>query len=154
MKSWNITFKAMLPFNFCFSPAVISPPNGQPVPTFYAPLPFLKDFIYFIFKEGERRRNMDVWEIHRLVASLVPPTGDLAHNPGMCLHRKTNPQTFGPQAATQSPELHQPGHIALFFFTVIFIVDAIRVFPAFSPLPNLYPAPPCLGTFKSHFSFY
>ena len=39
-------------------------------------------FIYFIFrgegKEKERKRNINMW------LSLVPPTGDLARNPGMC----------------------------------------------------------------------
>ena len=32
----------------------------------------------------ERERNIDVGEIHQLVASHVPSTGDLAHNPGTC----------------------------------------------------------------------
>ena len=44
--------------------------------------------ILFIFRgmarEGERERNNNVQEIYRLVASHVPPTGDLACNPGMC----------------------------------------------------------------------
>ena len=35
-------------------------------------------------EEKDRERNIDVREIHRLVAFLMPPSGDLAHNPGMC----------------------------------------------------------------------
>ena len=35
-------------------------------------------------REKERERNIDVPEKQRLVASCTPPTGDLAHNPGLC----------------------------------------------------------------------
>ena len=55
---------------------------------------FLKDFIYLFFRErrregeregGERRREGErEREKHQcVVAPHVPPTGDLAHNPGM-----------------------------------------------------------------------
>ena len=41
---------------------------------------FVKDFIY-LFLEGKGKRG----EKHQcVVASLMPPTGDLACNPGMC----------------------------------------------------------------------
>ena len=49
-------------------------------------------FIYYLLiyflerregKEKERERNISVLEIHRSIASHMPPTGDLAHNPGM-----------------------------------------------------------------------
>ena len=48
-----------------------------------------KDFIDLFLERGEgreneRERNIHVREIHRLVASHTPPTGDLAHNPGRC----------------------------------------------------------------------
>ena len=43
---------------------------------------FLKRFYSFVFRErgreGEREKHQCV------VASCTPPTGDLAHNPGMC----------------------------------------------------------------------
>ena len=39
----------------------------------------------------------------------LPPTGDLAHNPGIRPDWKSNQQPFGLQAATQSTEPHQPG---------------------------------------------
>ena len=51
---------------------------------------------------------MDVREIHRLFAPHTPPTGDLAHNPGMCPNWESNQQPFGSQAGAQSPEPHWP----------------------------------------------
>ena len=46
---------------------------------------FFKDFIYLFLENGEgrekvRERNINSW----LVASCMPPTGDLVCNPGMC----------------------------------------------------------------------
>ena len=49
-----------------------------------------------------------------MVASPVPPTGDLAHNPGMCPDWESNLPPFGFQAGTQSTEPHQPGLIRVF----------------------------------------
>ena len=47
---------------------------------------FFLRFYLFIRERGrrekKRERNFDVWEIHWLVASHIPSTGDLAHNPG------------------------------------------------------------------------
>ena len=48
-----------------------------------------------------------------VVASHAPPTGDLAHNPGMFPDWESNQRPFGWQAHTQSTELHQPGEIVL-----------------------------------------
>ena len=50
---------------------------------------YFKDFIYLLLergggKENESERNISVWELHGLVASHMPPAGDLATNPGMC----------------------------------------------------------------------
>ena len=39
----------------------------------------------------------------------MPPTGDLAHNPGMCPDWESNQWPFGTQAGAQSTEPHQPG---------------------------------------------
>ena len=55
--------------------------------------------------EGEREGEKH----QRVVASCVPPTGDLAFNPGMCPDWETNLQPFGLQVGTQITELHQPG---------------------------------------------
>ena len=35
-------------------------------------------------RENERERNTNVQEIHQSVASLMPLSRDLAHNPSMC----------------------------------------------------------------------
>ena len=50
---------------------------------------FLKDFIYFIFREGKRGETEG--EKHQyVVASHVSPTGDLACNPGMYPDSESN----------------------------------------------------------------
>ena len=68
---------------------------------------------------------MEVWEKHLSVASLTSPTGDLAHNPGMCPDWELNQRPFGSQASAQSTEPHQPGLLLYFFLFVI------KVFPLF-----------------------
>ena len=60
---------------------------------------FFKDFIYLFLereegREKERERHINVWEQHQLVASCVPPTRDLACNPGLCPDRESNQQPF------------------------------------------------------------
>ena len=63
---------------------------------------FLKDFIYFQRRGG--REGGREGEKHLLVASHMPPTGDLAHNPGMC------PEPVTLRFTGQQPtEPHQPG---------------------------------------------
>ena len=52
---------------------------------------------------------MNVRENHQSVASLMPPTGDLACIPDMCPDQELNQQPFGSQAGAQSTEPHQPG---------------------------------------------
>ena len=65
-------------------------------------------FIYLFlerWKEGKREG-----EKHQCVlASHMPPSGDLAHNTGMCPDWELNQRPFGPHAHAQSTELHQPG---------------------------------------------
>ena len=71
---------------------------------------FKKRFYLFIFRErgreGERERNINVW-----LPLVLPRTGDLARNPGMCPDWESNWWPFGSQAHTQSTELYQPGPI-------------------------------------------
>ena len=59
--------------------------------------------------EKERERNNNLQEKHGSVASHMPPTGDLAHNPGMCPDRKSNQGPFGLQDSVRSTESHQSG---------------------------------------------
>ena len=54
-------------------------------------------------------------------------TGDLAHNPGMCLDWESNLQPFSVQAYTQSTELYQPGLMS-FFLRVLFYPVFLVVF--------------------------
>ena len=55
--------------------------------------------------EGEREG-----EKHQcVIASHTPPTGDLAHNPGIALDQELNQRHFDLQASTQSTEPQQPG---------------------------------------------
>ena len=70
------------------------------------------DFIYLFLewgmeKEGEKHQSV--------VASHMPPTGDLTCNPGMCPDWELNWWPFGSQANTQSTEPHQPGHLFLIY---------------------------------------
>ena len=65
--------------------------------------------LYFYFyrgegREKERERNVNMWLPIR-----GPPTGDPAHNPGMCPDWEWNRRRFGSQAGTQSTEPHQTG---------------------------------------------
>ena len=72
---------------------------------YYAHLIFF--LIYFLERgrEGERQRKK-----HQCVdASPVPPTGDLARNPGICPDWESNQQPFGLQDTTQPIKPHQPG---------------------------------------------
>ena len=60
--------------------------------------PFLNDFISLILEgKGERETSM-------CGCLSCPPTGDLAHNPGMCPDWESNQGPLAPQAGTQSTE--------------------------------------------------
>ena len=48
-------------------------------------------------------------ETYLSVASRMPPAGDLAHNPGLCLDGESSWWPFCSQASTQSTGPHQPG---------------------------------------------
>ena len=90
---------------------------------FTAVLIFWK-YLWFFSKrgrEGERERNIHVWEKHPSVASCTPPTGDPAHNPGLCPDQESNQQPFGSQAGAQSTEPHQPE----LFIAVLLIIAKI-----------------------------
>ena len=79
---------------------------------------FLLFFTFYLFlergTEGERERRKH-WctRDNQLVASHMSPTGDMAHNPGMCPDWELNRWPFGLQAPAQSTEPHQPGQYAI-----------------------------------------
>ena len=56
---------------------------------------FLKRFYLFIFREtgGEEEREGEKYQC--VVTPHVLPTGDLAHNPGMCPNQESNWRPFG-----------------------------------------------------------
>ena len=65
------------------------------------------DVIYLFLEREEGEREGEKHQC--VVASLTPPTGDLACNPGMCPDWESNQRPFGSQASAQSTEPHQPG---------------------------------------------
>ena len=70
---------------------------------------FFKIFLINLFFRQRGREGQKEGEKYQcVVASHAPPTGDLAHNQGMCPDWELNWQPFGLQASTQSTELHQP----------------------------------------------
>ena len=74
---------------------------------------FFKKILFIYFRErgrdGERERNIDVQKKYQLVASCTPPTGNQAHNPGMCPDWESNQWPFGLWDDTQPTEPHQSG---------------------------------------------
>ena len=73
--------------------------------------------VLFIFFRERAREGEREGEKHQCVfASHSPPTGDLAHNPGMFPDWESNQRPLGSQSGTQSTEPRQPGH-ALFFLS-------------------------------------
>ena len=73
---------------------------------------YLKIFIY-LFLEGQGGKHQSV------TALPMPPTGDLAQNPGLFPDWESNWWPFGLQAGTQSTEQQQPGSITLVYFTTV-----------------------------------
>ena len=63
--------------------------------------PFLR-FYLFSFRERGREGEREGEKHQCVVASPMPPTGDLARNPGMCPDWESNQRPFGSQAGTQS----------------------------------------------------
>ena len=65
--------------------------------------------MYLLFRERGREGEREGEKYQCVVAPHIPPTGDLARNPGVCPDWELNQRPFGSQAHTQSTELHQPG---------------------------------------------
>ena len=101
-----------------------------------------KDFI-FLFSDRREGKEKERKKQQCVVVSRVFPTGDLAHNLGMCPDWGSNQQPFGSQAGAQSTEPHQPGPISytilnipcLFYayqFCFLIPVPFSPLFPPFS----------------------
>ena len=65
--------------------------------------------ILFIFRQRGREREREGEKHPCVIASCTPPTGGLAHNPGICPDWESNQEPFGSQASVQSTVPHQPG---------------------------------------------
>ena len=78
---------------------------------------FFLRFYLFICRERKGERKGEKHQ--HVVASLMFPAGNLAHNPGRCPDWESNQWPFGSQAGTRSTEPHQPGP-KFFKFVVIF----------------------------------
>ena len=63
-----------------------------------------------MFREGKGGRKKGR-ETSMYGSSCVPPTGDLAHDPGMCPDWESNQWPFGSQSQPQSTETHQSGNL-------------------------------------------
>ena len=70
-------------------------------------------FYLFIFRERGKEGKREGEKHQCVVVSRAPPTGDLAHNPGMCPDWESNWQPFASQSSTQSTEPHQPGQVSI-----------------------------------------
>ena len=66
---------------------------------------FFKAFVYF-YRQREREGERAGEKHPHALSSRAPPTGDLAHNPGMCSHWESNHGPSDSQASTQSTEPH------------------------------------------------
>ena len=63
-----------------------------------------------------REREREEEKHQYVVASHTPPTGDLAHNPGMCPDWESNQRPFALQVHAQSSEPHQPGLHSFYYY--------------------------------------
>ena len=71
---------------------------------------FLKIFYLFIFRERGRERERG--EKHQcVVTSRMPPTGNLAHYPGMCRDGESNQRPFSPVLSPLSPPPSQDTNV-------------------------------------------
>ena len=104
---------------------------------------FKKRFYLFIFRDEGREGEREGEKHQCVVASFSPPTGDLFHNPGMCLDWELNLHPFDLQSGAQSTELHQPGlsfskifltELPLFFFLPLLLLSSLYEPP--TPITN------------------
>ena len=70
---------------------------------------FFLRFYLFIFRQRGREGEREGEKHQCVVASHMPPTGDLASNPDMCPDWELNWQPFSSRTGAQSTEPHHPG---------------------------------------------
>ena len=99
-------------------------PSTQGKNTFFK---FIKYFIYLFLKKREGGREEEGEKHQCAVASGTPPTGDLAHNPGMCPDWESNWQPFGLQAGAQSTEQYPPGPHSFLFLIILYLYEIMGV---------------------------
>ena len=87
---------------------------------------YLKILFILFLERGEGREKER--EISVCGCLSHAPTGDLAHNPGMCPDWELKPVTLWSIARAQSTELHQQGYI--------FFCNAKRIFIIFLVTPE------------------
>ena len=75
---------------------------------------FFKLINSFSFRKRGREGEREGEKHQCVVASHMPHTGDLAHNPGMCPDWELNQQPFALWADAQSTEPHKPGQFSSF----------------------------------------
>ena len=103
-------------------------------------------FYLFIFRERGREEEREGEEHQCVVASCMPPTGDLICNPHMCPDWESNWQPFGSQAGTQStgpnqPELRQISWFSLLNSSIFryLVQPKAQEIPVLLSLPYLWP---------------
>ena len=98
------------------------------VKSFFCIYLFLKYFIYlFIFRERGKEGEKEGEKHQCVVASWAAPTGDLAHNPGMCPDWESNQLPFGSHASAPSTKPHQPAVCICLYHYIIYILHYVYV---------------------------
>ena len=87
---------------------------------------FFFKILFIYFRERGREGEREGEKHQCVVASCVPPTRDLACNPGVCPDWESTWRPFGSQAGTQSTEPHQPGPMSE-FVGVFWIISLDKV---------------------------
>ena len=95
---------------------------------------FKKRFCLFIFRERGGEGEKEGEKHQCVVASHVPPTGNLGHNPGMCSYWELNQRLFDSQTSAQSTEPHQRG--PHFVLCCQFSVEVLRLVAPRSTQPR------------------
>ena len=94
-------------------------------------------FYLFIFRERGKEGEREGEEHQCVVAFRASPTGDLAHNPGLCTNWESKRWPFGLQASAQSTEPHQPG----FDGGISYLRSLRHIYPSRSSFKRMFPKP-------------